>query len=120
MVISFSLIHPFRSKMNMRCKYGGLGCLAMMAPDLGCIAPGRPHFLDVGTARSHASSLITERSRNATTLDETKVKLVFCAQVGCVTHDCFCCLNQKPKPLCYDTKRECKAGCPHCVPVCPP
>ena len=46
---------------------------------------GRPHLLEVGAARSHAYSLIrnTKRSHNATTLDETKVKLIFCGQMDC-------------------------------------
>nr|TKV97831.1 hypothetical protein SEVIR_9G520800v2 [Setaria viridis] len=76
----------------------------------------------VGTARSHAYSL-RKMSNNATaTFDESKVKLVFCAKMECDTkpYDCYCCWNERPESLCYDTMRECRAKCPHCDPVCPP
>ncbi|OEL30303.1 hypothetical protein BAE44_0008680, partial [Dichanthelium oligosanthes] len=83
---------------------------------------GRPQPLKAGrTARSHAYSLSgTSNNATTTTLDESKVKLIFCSKMYCDTepHDCYCCLNGRPEPLCYDTERECRAKCPHCNPKC--
>ncbi|KAG2542953.1 hypothetical protein PVAP13_9NG811377, partial [Panicum virgatum] len=105
--------------MNMWGKYGGLGCMVMTAILLILVASPvhsvRPHLLEVGAVRSHAYSLIrnTKRRHNATTLDETKVKLIFCVQMDCAPQLNFCCSNQKPAPLCYDMERECQVACPH-------
>nr|TKV97859.1 hypothetical protein SEVIR_9G522200v2 [Setaria viridis] len=35
-------------------------------------------------------------------------------------HECYCCINERPEPYCYDTWDECKAACPTCNPKCPP
>ncbi|RCV46238.1 hypothetical protein SETIT_9G516400v2 [Setaria italica] len=94
--------------MNMGDRCGGLGVHGddgHTLGDPGCIA--RP----------------VKMSNNATaTFDESKVKLVFCAKMECDTkpYDCYCCWNERPESLCYDTMRECRAKCPHCDPVCPP
>ncbi|CAL4921116.1 unnamed protein product [Urochloa decumbens] len=77
---------------------------------------------NVGTARNHAYGL-TNTSDSITRLgeDERKVALVSCAKVQCEPkHLCYCCMTEKPEPLCYDTLGECRAVCPSCNPTCPP
>jgi len=48
---------------------------------------------------------LMKRSYNTTTLEQTKVKLIFCVLMECEGEpkNCYCCMNKKPKPLFYDT-----------------
>ncbi|OEL18144.1 hypothetical protein BAE44_0020838, partial [Dichanthelium oligosanthes] len=47
--------------------------------------------------------------------------LKFCVKIQCdAKHECYCCMNEKPEPFCYETLRECQAECPLCNPTCPP
>ncbi|RCV46234.1 hypothetical protein SETIT_9G516000v2 [Setaria italica] len=71
---------------------------------------------NAGTARSHAYSIMRFGG-----VDGSKVALVFCGRVRCEPkHLCYCCMTEKPGPLCYDTLDECRAVCPSCNPTCPP
>ena len=42
--------------------------------------------------------------------DEGKVTLIFCVASYCDGEPtrCYCCLNEKPKPLCYNTESVCR------------
>lgn len=62
------------------------------------------------------------RMVNSTSLYDSKVTLIFCIKSGCGPHivDCYCCINEKPKILCYYKMDDCRANCPVCNPECPP
>ncbi|OEL14995.1 hypothetical protein BAE44_0023986, partial [Dichanthelium oligosanthes] len=88
---------------------------------------GRPELLEVGdTTSDDPNSLITKTSTNAaiavsnTSLGVSKLTLKWCAIYTCGSIECYCCENQKPKPLCYKSVQECQAVCPTCNPLCPP
>ncbi|CAL5076702.1 unnamed protein product [Urochloa decumbens] len=59
---------------------------------------------------------------NSTSLDESKVTVVFCLKILCNNfghgwQDCYCCgANEE----CYKTIETCRSSCPHCNPKCPP
>ena len=58
---------------------------------------------------------------NSIPLGERKITLKFCTFNLCDGFKaCYCCQNEKPEPLCYKTREECKAVCPTCNPTCPP
>ncbi|CAL4965810.1 unnamed protein product [Urochloa decumbens] len=62
---------------------------------------------------------------NSTSLDETKVHLIFCAKSRCLYFgptyvDCYCCPNESRKEYCHTTLKECRANCAACNPRCSP
>jgi hypothetical protein len=81
-----------------------------------CNRTARPHQeLNVGFERSMAYIL------TKTTPNQNKVTLKFCVLIQCTPKLlCYCCLTQKPKPLCYYNVHDCQASCPDCNPTCPP
>jgi len=93
-----------------------------------CEAGRLQELADVVTTRRHMS-LRKMASNNATTHkdvvdeSESKVVLKFCLEFQCQSPKvsaCYCCINQKPEENCYDSMKECQAGCPTCKPKCPP
>ncbi|CAL5068124.1 unnamed protein product [Urochloa decumbens] len=54
---------------------------------------------------------------NSTSIDESKVYIVFCTKEQCGTDICFCC-QKPPARVCYKSDDECKAHCPPCNPRC--
>ncbi|RCV29807.1 hypothetical protein SETIT_6G042700v2 [Setaria italica] len=63
----------------------------------------------------------TTTDSNSTSVDESKIHLVFCIKSLCETPKkglalCFCC--QKSTEPCYNSVAECQAHCPACNPKC--
>ncbi|CAL4937918.1 unnamed protein product [Urochloa decumbens] len=105
--------------MNTRNMCGGLAYVMAIlfflaaSPAVQC----RPH--ELASVGSHAYGLTDTISKLG--VDESKVAVVFCAKVQCEPKRlCYCCMTEKPEPLCYDTLAECRAVCPTCDPKCPP
>ncbi|KXG38718.1 hypothetical protein SORBI_3001G270600 [Sorghum bicolor] len=61
--------------------------------------------LNVESTKSRAYSLTD------TTLDESKRGPKICKIFHCPQGYCYCCMDQSPKPKCYDTLDECRAAC---------
>ncbi|KAG2550041.1 hypothetical protein PVAP13_9KG332800 [Panicum virgatum] len=88
---------------------------------LGCFclpAECRPHHQRL-EARSAIPAAI-----NLTTLDESKIKIIWCLSVQCDyfghgMQDCFCCGDPYQTKNCYQAKKECMSKCPACNPQCP-
>jgi hypothetical protein len=58
-----------------------------------------------------------ETRSNATALDESKVKIIFCQKrYDAKNQGWYCCLTTH---LCYRTESECRAACLVCNPKCP-
>ncbi|CAL4965809.1 unnamed protein product [Urochloa decumbens] len=77
----------------------------------------RPHLLFTTNS--------TVNDVNSTSLDETKVHLIFCAKSRCLYFgptyvDCYCCPNESRKEYCHTTLKECRANCAACNPRCSP
>ncbi|KAG0552842.1 hypothetical protein BDA96_01G542500 [Sorghum bicolor] len=101
---------------NMNDRHRVVWCMMItlfLAASSTTVLSGRPNLLKVRSARIRS---------NATTLDESKVNLIFCKRKYCemkpTTHDCYCCLAT-PTQVCYLTEPECRAKCLHCNPICP-
>ncbi|CAL4927933.1 unnamed protein product [Urochloa decumbens] len=81
---------------------------------------GRPTLPEARTTRSPTNTTATMVDSTAL-LGERNIVLVFCKKATCESNlVCYCCLNHKPKELCYDTMDECRSNCVVCRPVCPP
>ncbi|CAL5008090.1 unnamed protein product [Urochloa decumbens] len=68
------------------------------------------------------STKATTTSTNSTSVDESKIHLIFCVKGFCPTATtrglglCFCCQNSPN--ACYNSFSECQANCPSCNPKC--
>jgi hypothetical protein len=66
---------------------------------------------------------------NSTSMEESKVTLVFCLREECpsgyfgispngiTVPACYCC-QKPPRPVCYKSEAECRAHCYVCNPTC--
>nr|CAB3451077.1 unnamed protein product [Digitaria exilis] len=86
--------------------------------------PGRAQLGD-------ARDVDAASSNSTSSVDESKVDLVFCLSLPCpagrdlgsligtkarVAPSCYCC--QQGALVCYETMKECRANCPPCNPQC--
>ncbi|TVU27230.1 hypothetical protein EJB05_29827 [Eragrostis curvula] len=77
----------------------------------------RQQLLGVGSSVAVAA--------NSTSLDERKLKLVFCTFAFCGYYNrsgqgCYCCPDMSRKEYCHLTMEECKNNCATCNPKCSP
>ncbi|KAL6653903.1 hypothetical protein ACP70R_007368 [Stipagrostis hirtigluma subsp. patula] len=108
--------------MRRRC-YGDLMCvmaLFLLVVLLGCLALpvqcARPEPLEAATTVATAV--------NSTSLDESKIYLVFCIEMPCNYFGrgyeaCVCCNGINQKDHCHQTTEDCLSSCPACNPKCP-
>ncbi|TVU19249.1 hypothetical protein EJB05_35388, partial [Eragrostis curvula] len=116
-------IQPERLAMRDSGRVRGMA-MVLFAVVIGCLAlpafSGRPQLLEGG------SSIVA--ANNSTSLDENKLRLIFCLPVQCNSfgrglkglEDCYCCGNMYHYGSCYLTVEQCRAHCPLCNPRCSP
>ncbi|TVU24051.1 hypothetical protein EJB05_26445, partial [Eragrostis curvula] len=116
-----TLSPPYSSRSNMRGPAISLVFLFLFATRVQC----RPQSLTDGAESGSYPYVLTKAIRSNATqpLDESKLKLIFCAKTPCESdpsENCWCCMNQKPKVLCYEKVKDCRDACDVCQPNCAP